>query len=310
MTTSVRIDYPTTSAEFSSRDQLLASTMRDTPLNWPYTAEYPLILNPQSARSSLCIFSGEQVVAHTNIWLRELKHASNNDTHLIALIGNVASHPDHRGQGYIRQLLSTAAEIALSQDANAMVLWSDLLQFYQNLGFTSNGREIRYSFTRSDRLKASGVQKMAHQNLSDRDLEAMLKKRPKLEWNLSRSVQEFRSLLNIPNSELFIRRRGSQILSWFTIGKGSDMAGVIHEWGAATGEELSSDIQSVMHAFNVSELVLLAPGALPSHWHRDFNLAASSHSNHHMALAKALNPKGEMVINHLARGFIWGFDSI
>lgn len=310
MTTSMRIDSPRTASEFANRDLLLAKTMRDAPLSWPYAAEYPIILAPESARSSFCVFIDDAVVAHTNIWLRELRHASGSDSHAIALMGNVTSHPDHRGQGHIRQLMTHAAEAALSQGANAIVLWSDLLQFYQNLGFTSNGRELRYSFARSDRPYESGIQKVDCQKLSDQELEAMLKRRPKLEWNLGRSVEEFRRLLSIPNCELFVRRKGAQILSWLAIGKGSDMAGVIHEWGASSPDELVADIRSLMHTYRVTELTLLVPGALQAHWHNSFKINAASTSTHYMALAKALNPKGEIALNHLARGFIWGFDSI
>ena len=312
MTDSIRIESPNTAAAFAARDLLLASTMRDAPLLWSYSAEYPLVLadTPQAASTSLCAFSGEVVIAHINVWPRQLVQASTQKIETIALVGNVASHADHRGQGHIRKLLTHAAETASLQGANAMILWSDLLEFYQNLGFTSNGRETRYVISRSDRSVQTDLRKVGTADLSDDLLAAMLDLRPKFEWNLSRSTAEFRALLSIPECYLFVRTRGRQVLSWFVIGKGSDMAGVIHEWGAPSPEELLVDLQSLMHSYDIVELTLLAPGSLRGHWHKTFATRAKSSSTHSMALAKALNPAGEMTLGHLARGFIWGLDSI
>lgn len=312
MTDSIKIESPNTAAAFVARDQLLASTMRDTPPLWSYAAEYPLVLanDSQAASTSLCAFAGDRVIAHINVWPRTLIHASTQKSETIALVGNVASHPDYRGQGHIRELVVHAAKTALSQGANAMILWSDLLEFYQNLGFTSNGREVRYVMQRSDRMIETDLKKVDLKDLSDDFLLAMLEKRPKFEWNLHRSVTEFRALLSIPECYLFVRSRGRQVLSWLVIGKGSDMAGVIHEWGASSPDELWVDLQSLMHSYDLAELTLLAPGALQGHWHKNFATKSHSSSTHAMALAKALNPAGEMTLNHLARGFIWGLDSI
>lgn len=308
----VRIDVPHTPNEFHSRDQLLAETMRDSPLLWSYTAEYPLVLapNPESAKTSLCVFSDNDVIAHLNVWIRQLTHASTGQTQNIALLGNIASHPAHRGQGHIRTLLNRAAESALSENANAMILWSDLLEFYQNLGFTSNGREVRYQIRSRDRNTQTGIVKVESNALSSSDIQAMLDRRPKFEWNLGRSEEEFRSLLSIPECHLFIKRAGARIESWLMIGKGSDMAGVIHEWGARSPDDLIVDIQSILQSYDLQELTLLAPGALGGHWHKVFDQHASSSSAHPMALAKALNPLGEASLKALSKGFIWGLDSI
>lgn len=313
MLDSFKIVSPGQTSALELRDQFLASTMRDRPLAWQYRDEYPIVLHPSAAQLSHCIYQGQILVAHATIWQRTLKHISKDQTIPIALIGNVATHPDYRGIGLQRQLLEHLEKIALSQGSKALVLWSDLTLFYQKLGFSSNGREIRYGI-RAGRFKhAPSPKKVKASTLSDHNLVTMLKLRPELEWTLDRSAAEFRTLLSIPECHLFLNEQDSQILSWCVIGKGSDMAGVIHEWGARRPQDLLDLIQGVLRDYKIEQLLLLAPLTLTKAWKNSFDTASSFKEEHPMALAKTLTPassSSEDPAQALKNGFIWGLDSI
>ena len=154
------------------------------------------------------------------------------------------------------------------------------------------------------------VSKISPEDLSNSDLRRMLELRPKLEWNLERSVQEFRVLLNIPNTAIFVRRENNTITSWLAIGKGADLQGVVHEWGCSKPSELVENIQNIIGIWNLPQLILLAPLALPGQWQNYLKVHASSVSLHPMALALPLGQNGPSAITATSRSFVWGFDSI
>jgi GNAT superfamily N-acetyltransferase len=306
----LRFTHPTSASDFLERDQLLATSLRDAEYRWNYATEYPLVLAPEAQGISWCVHSQGSLVAHANLWPRRLVQQSGQKSFQIGLVGNVATHPEHRGHGHMKALLAHLAEIAPAQNLHALVLWSDLLGFYQNLGFRSIGREIRFRIARSERIKPTGIKHRDARSLGDIQLQALLLARPKLEWTLERSIEDFRTLLSIPDTHLFIRQSGTAIRSWFLIGKGADMQGVIHEWGAFSADELVADIQSVLHDLDIPELLLLCPGNLHHHWLAPLKLRSSEALPHPMALAMGLTNLGHEALGALAKGFIWGLDSI
>jgi GNAT superfamily N-acetyltransferase len=309
-TPSLTFANPNSINERLDRDKLLALSLRETDYQWAYASEYPLVLTDDAKTTSWCVYSHGDLVAHANLWPRQLRHSNEEKSYCIGLVGNVATHPDHRGQGHMKALLSYLAEIAPSQNLHALVLWSDMLGFYQNFGFRSIGREMRLRVPRSERLRSTGIERCEASRLSDQELAVLLNSRPRIEWTLDRSIGDFRALLGIPDTQLFIRRKGQKPVSWILIGKGADMRGVIHEWGAPSADELIADVHSVLQLLDISDLLLLCPGNLPHHWLAPLKLRAVECSPHHMALALGLGSHSREALNALSKGFIWGLDSI
>ena len=307
---SLTFQNPSTDAALKARDSLLAASLRDPKYRWEYSSEYPLVLSNSATGLSWCAYQGNELVAHANLWQRQLIHAAGNRKIEIGLVGNVATHPSHRGQGHMSALMTHLIKTAQSQNLQGLVLWSDLLQFYQNLGFRSIGQEYRFRIERNDRPRTTGIELLDPAGLSDDELVAMMRLRPKLEWTLGRSPAEFRALLSIPDVHLFARRKGTRTASWLLIGKGADMRGVIHEWGAISADELLADVQSILHDLDIPELLLLSPAHLHHHWIAPLNLRCTTKSSHHMALAMPIGPLGEETLQNLSKGFIWGLDSI
>jgi GNAT superfamily N-acetyltransferase len=301
---------PSTEAQIATRNSMLASSLRDSSYSWDYGSEYPLVLSSANASQSWCAYDNDDIVAHANLWPRTLEHSSGAKQFEIGLVGNVATHPQFRNRGHMKNLMEHVVKVAQSQNLQALVLWSDLLQFYQNFCFRSIGQEFRYHIIRNERPRNTGIEQVNISQLSECVLESMLHLRPKLEWTTLRSPQEFRTLLNIPDMHLFARRKGNKLSSWLVIGKGADMRGVIHEWGAISADELLADIQSILHEKNIPELILLAPTNLHHHWISPLNLRCASKSVHPMALAMPLGSHGHEALQALAKGFIWGLDSI
>jgi GNAT superfamily N-acetyltransferase len=304
------IQNPCTPSELLQRDSLLSSSLRDHQLDWPYQREYPLVLSETNLQTSWCIFADQKLAAHASLWPRTLTHISGSNSIKIGLVGNVATDPDHRGCGLMSTLFKHLIKKAQEQDIKALILWSDLLEFYQKLGFSSIGREFRFILAPKDKPNLTSIQKVDLSDLNDGDLIRMLQLKPKLEWTIHRSRDEFRSLLGIPNTAIFIRRQGHKITSWLAIGKGSDLQGVIHEWGSASATELLNDVQTVIAAWDLPQLILLAPASLQTQWTNSLKLFSQGFEEHPMALAMPVEPAGSSALIAIARGFFWGFDSI
>lgn len=306
----LKIQNPSTTLDLEHRDHLLASSLRDHPLDWHFRCEYPLVLTETSASTSWCLYSDQKIAAHASLWPRMLAHRSDQRAIKLGFVGNVATDSQYRGCGFMTTLFNHLIEVARSHDIEALVLWSDLLQFYQKLGFSSIGLESRFTFKPKDSHPVTGITRVSPENLRDTDLKRMLDLRPKLEWSISRTTSEFRALLGIPNTALFIRRHGARIVSWLAIGRGSDMQGVIHEWGALSGLELVRDIQSVISQCNVPELQTIAPAGLNPQWSNTLKMYSTTQIQCPMALGFPIGPRGADALASLAKGFIWGFDSI
>jgi hypothetical protein len=303
--------HPTTSELIQSRNNLLTSTLRDAELKWPFASEYPLILDPGDPSQSFCLIENNTVLAHANLQMRTLMHASRQKSYKLALVGNVATAHTHQGQGLQRSLIQSLERSCEQQDAHLMILWSDLFEFYQKLGFSSNGREIRFTFSHRENTPSTlKLERIDPKSLSSRDLECLLSLRPKVEWTIERSVDEFRRLLTIPNTLIFTSRVHKTIKSWFAVGKGSDMSGVIHEWGSSDARSLVMALNELVRFTGGNPLLLLTPACLSESWHSVLRNHATTASQHSMALVKPIGEKGLQCAKDLARGFLWGFDSI
>lgn len=304
------IQNPCTPSEFQERDSMLAASLRDHPISWDYGSEYPLVLNTSNRQTSWCVFTGHKLAAHASLWPRTLTHITGSKSLLIGLVGNVATHPDSRRSGIMSALFEHLIKTAKERDLQALVLWSDLVQFYQKLGFSSIGRELRLTIRPNDKLQLTDIERADPSTLSSIELETMLSLRPKLEWSIRRSAEEFKLLMSIPNTAVFLRRHGKKIVSWLAIGKGSDLQGVIHEWGASSPAELLQDIQTILAIWTIPELTLLAPIAIEKPWIHALKTYSYATMEHPMALALALGTGDRPILPPLSRSFFWGFDSI
>jgi predicted N-acetyltransferase YhbS len=301
---------PITQDHIRSRNQLIQAALRPDGSIFPITQEYPIILSAQNTHFSYCIQDQDGIIAHANLWPRILE-GSTGSKYRVGLVGNVATHVKWRGKGLMRRLFSHLEEVATKQGLGALVLWSDLNQFYQNLGFSSLGREQRFTFVARKNVAIDpDLVQISPDQLSDEYYEKLLKLRLEGAYRLSRSVSEFRQMLSIPATSLFLRLNGSEISAYYVIGKGYDMVSVIHEWGArrdVTG--LYEDILQIATTCDLSSIMLLAPCDLPPGWTKTLGALAQHNEICPMGWVKFLVSTQELK-QALGNTFIWGLDSI
>ena len=212
----------------------------------------------------------------------------------------------------MRDLMNDLEKMAQTQHLEALFLWSDLASFYQKLGYLSVGEEFHFQFNAgpfNKRKKTSAHISVAKAELlSQTDLAEMLALRPQLPISLKRSVDEFRQLLRIPRLSLYLARENDVIVGYALLGKGYDMIGIIHEWGALDPSYLTDLIYFIFSGQEMKQCMLLAPSRVGSKWLKKFKEGSSSHVTQPMAWVKILSEKRSR--DELDQLFIWGLDSI
>jgi len=279
---------------------------------FPVPSEYPTVLSQQSILHSHCLIVDGQVVAHANLWPRSLVDEVTGEALAVGLIGNVATALPMRGRGLSRAILSHVEQIAKAEGMNALFLWSDLLEFYQNLGFASCGREYRHSFDAAALagfVASSPIDCPPWQQIDESKALKLLKTRFRVRATLARSADEFRTLLSIPETYAFVMEGAKGVEGYAVLGKGYDMEGVVHEWGAKRPEDLLALARHAATALSLPELTILLPGTIGESWKAPMDRWASRSEAHPLALAKIIRPSAGLD-EAIKRMFIWGLDSI
>ena len=222
------------------RSKLLQDCLRDVYAPYPIDQEFPIVLNPANKNFSICMTHSEtgQLLAHANYWSRTFYDRESHSSFPVALIGNVATHRSFRKQGLMQQLFDYLSRSSESHGLHALILWSDLNSFYQNLGFVPFGTEFRWSIPRNllpNKLaKGSGERLVVETKLKNPDYNRLLDLRYPTTCTLKRSDEEFEQLLRIPDALLVTARRDEELVGFGILGKGVDMVGVMHEWCGPT----------------------------------------------------------------------------
>jgi GNAT superfamily N-acetyltransferase len=291
---------------------MLQAALRPEPLPFPIAAEYPLVLAADAAMLSYCLGHGVDVVAHANLWPRAALTREGRAVK-IGLVGNVATDARRRGQGLMRNLFEHLERRAAEQELTALYLWSDLLGFYQNLGYRSCGTELRFAYGRAleestRSAPARGLALIAADQVDEPLAAALLARRLPHLPTLARTPQELRAQLRIPLTQLYLAEIDGDLAGFWVIGKGYDMGGVVHEWGATSPAVALAGLGELLATTGHETLTLLAPGSMAASWREPLTAAAEALEEHPMALMKPLG--STVALAELEGLFIWGLDSI
>lgn len=288
-----------------------------------FRAEYPLVLGLDHTAYSLVLCEDQQILAHANLWPRLVVDGQGQQSMAIGLVGNVVTQEEYRGRGLMRSLFQDLTKRAHASNLKALLLWSDLTGFYQKLGFSSCALEKRYYLRGNTqraaprwgeaKTKACTLQRLDPTTATDQDLYNMLMLRPKVPRTLARAPGEMRMLLQIPHTHCFTLMQEQTHMAFAIVGRGHDLRGVVHEWGAADLEYLRQLLSEVFRAFTIDELLLLAPPSLSSQLDRLLKPLCLASELHPMALCLPLassSTEKDSIKAELQQLFVWGLDSI
>ena len=101
--------------------------------NWSVRDEFPTTFSPQNHHNMRVIKKDGEVLSHAAI--RNLIIRSSQAVFQVAAIGSVVTSSEHRKMGLSTEILKDCIKIGRDQGADLAVLWSDMFNFYQRLGF-------------------------------------------------------------------------------------------------------------------------------------------------------------------------------
>lgn len=215
-------------------------------------------------------------------------------------------------------LLEMLGEKAKQDGLHALILWSDLTEFYQKRGFSSCGLEKRFVFhvpsLRKKLKPESHLPKFSLVTKKNLSVSCLSPSRFPVRTTLTRDPSTWASLMETAGLSIFApsHRKTAPLKKttpFLAIGKGHDLIHVVHEWGADSPDSLLRGILSAGEQLGFEELMLLSPHDLPNHWEETLKSLALDVEIHPMALARMLDDTPE-VKSTLASAFIWGLDSI
>jgi GNAT superfamily N-acetyltransferase len=266
-------------------------------------AEYPISLTARGLRGHRAVFAGGRPVAHAMLHVVEAR--AGEQSARLGLIGSVYTAPEQRGRGLARSCIEACAEAARARGCSHALLWSELTDYYGQLGFRPAGRERRIALSdaalaRAIDGSAPGLELAPARAADFPALEALYAQKP---VHVARAAGALAKLARAPEVTLCVARRDAAPLAYAACGRGDDLRGVVHEW-AGDAEGVLACVSALRVQVGAA-LLLASAHAEPA---AELLVAAGASVTHTaLGLALALAESSAAVADWI---YLWGFDSI
>lgn len=252
---------------------------------------FPQVYHPLGCGRRWAIREGEQLVSHLATHEVDYRVASRSMRAL--LVGSVATHPDHRGQGFAGRLVSYAAEHARSAGCSAVILWSDSPGFFAKFGFVPMGTQFAVEVpSAGHRLSAGDTARTAGAG----DLPEILALHSAKPMRVERNLGDLALLLSARPMHTVVLERSGKVVAYACRSKGEDFPGWWHEVGGS-----DQDVASLVGAATAASETPRAKMLFPP-YRRCAEMSPNSRQS--ACLRLALTPTAEREC------FVDGLDSI
>jgi len=198
-------------------------------------AEFPLVFGPGAPGSAVVAEVAGAVRSACAILVRDLELPG-----LVlraGLIGSVATDPEFRGRGLASAVLERAEVELAAEGCLFALLWADEPAFYEARGWRPAAAELDWVLAADlcERLPAPGGVRRARPE-DAAAIHALYERHP---VRARRTANETRLLLAAPGMDVRVRERAGRLSAYACVGRGADLAGVLHEWGGAADDVLA-----------------------------------------------------------------------
>lgn len=217
--------------DLSPAEALMSQVLRD---GGPIAEEYPLVFR-EGFPGQVVALSDETAVRSTcAVLLRTL--VSPQGELRAGFIGSVATDPEFRRQGLASQVLEAAERRLSNQGAIVSMLWADDPRFYYGRGYRPIGAEDDFvvDAALAVQLPAGDVRPA-----DETDTEAIHQLYLAHDARVERRLEETAALLECPGMQLCVCEKDGAVVAYAAMGRGGDLARVIHEWGGPVDEVLA-----------------------------------------------------------------------
>jgi len=246
-----------TREECSEALALMANVLRE---GEAFEAEYPLVFGAGS-KGRVIVVEEEGVVRSTcAVLIREL--ITPNASLRVGMIGSVSTDPDHRGRGLATSAIEAAEEYFTEQGCIFSLLWADSEEFYLKRGYQRIGSEIDFAIGLEQLKSLPSCENV--RIFTEDDLQQVHSLYTRHPERVGRQVSETASLLGTPGMEVLVNEDAGQIVAYACVGRGGDMANVIHEWGGepkSLGACIHAHMKRRAMKGDSSDLYLIAPSS-------------------------------------------------
>ena len=204
-------------------------------------AEYPLVFGPDATGETIELVEDGEVRAACALLVREFRVGPRRVRG--GLIGSVASAPAWRGRGLGTRLLAEAEGTLRTRGCVFALLWANDPGFYLARGYAPFGVEcdtLLVSDLAPALPEASGVRA-----LRPGDEPFLQRLYLRHAARVERTLDETRALLAVPGMLTLVRERAAnaaqpaQPVAYACLGRGRDLADVVHEWGGEPEDVLA-----------------------------------------------------------------------
>lgn len=212
--------------------ELMQRVLRD---GAPLADEYPLVFrtgfpgrvvalsDAQGPRSACAILARDFVMPGARL--------------SVGLIGSVSTDPEYRGRGLATRVLNEAEEALAKLGCSVAMLWGDDPSFYYRRGYRPVGHECDFEISNAKRERLPEPRGARPARPADaKAIHSLYRSHP---VRVDRTVDETTALLECPEMQTIVIERSGEPVAYACLGRGQDLAGIVHEWAGATEDVLA-----------------------------------------------------------------------
>lgn len=271
--------------------------------------EYPLVFDASKRDQLFVLRQDGKIQAGLGTLVREIE-VERNTWIKVLFIGSVVTDPDFRNRGLQRGLFHGVEEAAERHGIDALVLWSNQLEFYQKLGFNLGGLQASWKPQFRIPIGVAGHDVEVRETCEVPLTQVWFNAFDQKSFRVRRTFEEMKLLWEIPQMKVAYTKN-----AYALYGKGEDFQQVCHEW-AGPGEEVLACLEA-LRRLN-PELKILSPGVVHTNDESEvvngLELASFESRLEYLGLFKVISDRidkaGLSPEDLRYPFFIWGLDSI
>lgn len=197
--------------------------------------EYPLVFDARFTGSLVAVESEGEVRSTCAILARDLVVGATKLR--VGLIGSVSTDERSRGRGLGTEMLDKAEHELQKQGALLAMLWADDATFYAKRGWRAFSAEhdvVVTSAIANELPRTNGARAATSADFAA--IHALYSRHAE---RVDRTSAETSALLCVPGMRVLVNERDGVIVSYTCLGRGRDLADVVHEWGGAVDDVLA-----------------------------------------------------------------------
>lgn len=245
---------------FDTAHQFFQSLLRNQEGDCLLEEEYPLVFDRQNAETILVenfedesskrhaskalqakrplligVEQNAQIVAGFVVLPREILSTQKQVLDFL-LIGSVVTAPAARNQGIQKKLFEWIKQVGRVSDFDALLLWSNQLEFYKKLGFFLGGLQGTWSSILNKPITEDiqGVKIEGSDKSSTFYQAAWFEAFNQKKFRPIRNAAEMKKLFEIPKMKIAYTQE-----AYALVGKGEDFKDICHEWAGPSQEVIT-----------------------------------------------------------------------